>query len=87
MPGEPHDQHVRRQRQEDPSAFLLSFFIGVLGIHRFYVGKTGTGIAMVVISITIIGLFVTSIWALVDWIMIVTGNFTDSQGRPLKDWT
>ena len=68
-------------------AFLLAFFIGVLGIHRFYVGKKGSGIAMIICTITIIGLIVSGIWALIDWIMIVTGNFTDSQGKKLVDWT
>jgi hypothetical protein len=68
-------------------AFLLAFIIGPLGIHRFYVGKTGTGIAMLVLSITVIGLIVTIIWATVDWIMIVCGSFTDNEGRKLTQWT
>lgn len=43
---------------------LLAFFLGGLGVHRFYLGKIGTGIAMI---LTAGGL---GIWALVDFIMI-----------------
>ena len=57
---------------------LLCFFFGVLGVHRFYVGKIGTGLLQL---ITIGGL---GIWALVDFILIVVGSFTDKQGRPIK---
>ena len=49
-----------------------------LGIHRFYVGKTGSGIAML---LTCGG---CGIWALVDFIMILVNSFTDKDGRPLK---
>ena len=59
-------------------ALLLCFFIGCLGIHRFYVGKTGSGIAML---LTCGG---CGIWALVDFIMILVNSFTDKDGRPLK---
>lgn len=57
---------------------LLCFFLGTLGVHRFYVGKIGTGILQL---ITFGGL---GIWTLVDFIMIVTGNFTDSDDVPIK---
>ena len=57
---------------------LLCFFFGVLGVHRFYVGKIGTGILQLV---TIGGL---GIWALVDFIMIVVGSFKDKSGLPVK---
>ena len=49
-------------------AALLAFFIGTLGIHRFYLGRTGSGIVMLAMSITVIGLVISAPWALVDTI-------------------
>jgi TM2 domain-containing membrane protein YozV len=57
---------------------LLCFFLGGLGVHRFYVGKIGTGILQL---LTLGGL---GIWTLVDFIMVVTGNFKDGAGMPIK---
>lgn len=49
-------------------AALIAFLIGPLGIHRFYLGRTGSGIAMIVLSCTIIGLILTIPWAFIDMI-------------------
>jgi TM2 domain-containing membrane protein YozV len=49
-------------------AALLAFLLGPLGIHRFYTGRTGSGIVMLVLSITVIGLFVTVPWGFIDMI-------------------
>ena len=57
---------------------LLCFFLGALGVHRFYVGKIGTGLLQLV---TLGGL---GIWALIDFIIIVTGSFKDKQGMMIK---
>jgi len=57
---------------------LLCFFFGVFGVHRFYVGKVGTGI----LQLLTLGGF--GIWTLVDFIMIVVGSFTDKQGKFVK---
>lgn len=62
-------------------ALLLCFFLGGLGIHRFYVGKIGTGILQIV---TIAGFF--GIWVLIDFIMIIIGKFTDKEGNVLETW-
>ena len=63
------------------AACLLCWFLGCIGVHRFYVGKIGTGIA----QIFTLGGF--GIWALVDFIMICCGSFKDKEGKPLKVWT
>lgn len=68
-------------------AFLLAFFLGVFGVHRFYVGKTGSGIAQLVLTLTLVGVIVSSIWSIVDWILIVCGAFHDAEGRRLTQWT
>lgn len=57
------------------TAFLLCLFLGTLGAHRFYVGKIGTGILML---LTGGGL---GLWYLYDLISIVCNNFSDSQGN------
>lgn len=64
-------------------ATLLSavFFVtGVSGLHRFYAGKIGTGILQLV---TLGGL---GIWAIIDLIVLVTGNFRDANGNLVTSW-
>lgn len=58
---------------------LLCFFLGMFGIHRFYVGKIGTGILQL---LTLGGL---GIWAMIDVVIIACGNFKDKQGLPVKN--
>jgi TM2 domain-containing membrane protein YozV len=72
------------------AAALLAFFLGQLGIHRFYAGKVGTGIVMLLLTIIgyatiafVVGFFVLAavgIWILVDFIMILMGKFRDKNG-------
>jgi len=68
------------------ATFLFAFFFGTLGIHRFYVGKTGSGIAMLLLTLSILGLVVTAFWALIDWIMVACGSFKDGEGKLIKTW-
>ncbi len=57
---------------------LLALLLGGFGAHRFYVGKIGTGILML---LTLGGL---GIWALIDIIMVAIGKFTDKEGRIIR---
>ncbi len=59
-------------------ALILCILLGYLGIHRFYVGKAGTGILMLLTG----GGF--GIWWLIDIILIAVGGFTDKGGNFLK---
>lgn len=59
---------------------LLSFFLGGLGIHRFYLGRIVSGIFMI---LTLGGL---GIWSLVDFILAVTGNLTDKDHLKVTKW-
>ncbi len=59
----------------------LAACLGVLGVHRFYVGKIGTGVLM----------FLTgggaAIWWIIDLVRISTGEFRDADGLPVLDWS
>jgi TM2 domain-containing membrane protein YozV len=60
-------------------AGLLGLFLGVYGVHRFYLGYPGIGIAML---LTLGG---CGIWSLIDSILVLTGSVRDPYGRPLRD--
>jgi len=64
VPGRPA---VANDRNKYVAA-LLAFFFGVFGIHRFYLGRNGSGVLMLVLSATIVGLLITGLWAFVDMI-------------------
>jgi TM2 domain-containing membrane protein YozV len=61
-------------------ALALAMFLGYFGAHRFYAGKTGTGVLM---AVTIGGL---GLWWIYDVILVAGGGFRDAQGRLVSHW-
>ena len=76
------EQNLQNQKmissKSKGAAAVLCFFFGGLGIHRFYVGKIGTGI----LWLLTLGCF--GIGSIVDFIMILCGSFKDKDGAVLK---
>jgi TM2 domain-containing membrane protein YozV len=75
---------------------LLAWFLGIFGAHRFYLGKTGTAVVMLILGIIgcatswiIVGYFflgAVGIWALIDFIYAVAGKMKDKEGRLITKW-
>jgi len=63
-------------------ALLLCIFLGTLGVHRFYVGKIGTGFAVLGVAIVTLGIG-GAVWAIVDIIAIARSKFQDKAGATL----
>jgi len=61
------------------AAWLLSLFLGGLGVDRFYLGNVGLGVAKL-----LVGWLTFGIWWIVDFIVIVTQNAHDGQGLQVK---
>ena len=90
-------------------AFLLAFFFGAFGAHRFYVGKTRTAFyqlaavgwcVLLIIACAMtrghwqpalgillgFSVFGCTVFATIDWILILCKAFTDGQGRRITNW-
>ena len=64
-------------------AAVLAFFLGGLGVHRFYVGKIGSGVAQILLTCCF---GIGYVWALIDMIVILCGNFRDSENKLIVNW-
>lgn len=66
------------------AAGILGIFLGGLGIHRFYLGYVGIGIAQIVVTVVTCG--AGALWGFIEGILILTGSMNkDAKGMPLKD--
>src|SRR2546426_2904766 len=86
LPDAYRDEPEENRHEPDVSkrsrgvALLLAFFGGIFGLHRFYVDKPRTALAML---FTAGGCFV---WALYDVVLIAAGGVPRSRGLPLPRW-
>ena len=51
-------------------AYILWFFLGLLGGHNFYLKRTGVAVAQLLITLTVVGMVITIVWVLVDAFLI-----------------
>ena len=65
------------------TAGLLQLFVGVFGVGRFYTGHYGLAVAQIAAVWLTCG--AGAVWPVIDGIMMLTGNVTDAEGRPLRD--
>jgi len=75
---------------------LFAFFLGQFGAHRFYIGKTGTAIAMLILTIVgwatflffvgFIFLGIVWVWNLIDFVFAVAGMMKDKDGLLIDKW-
>ncbi|MGH7645587.1 MAG: TM2 domain-containing protein [Gemmatimonadales bacterium] len=78
--GESEDPSPEVSPRSRGLALCLGVLGGVFGFHRFYAGKTRSGVAML---LTLGGL---GIWWLYDMILLLAGEFRDAEGRPIRHW-
>ncbi len=69
---------IRSSDKDRIVALILCYFLGFLGVHKFYVGKASSGIVQM---LTLGGL---GIWVMIDLISIFCGAFQDNEGRFLR---
>ena len=90
QPEAPVEQPVGPPVKSKLAAGLLGIFLGALGIHRFYLGYVGIGVAQLVLTLCVswitcgLSALAAAIWGLIEGIMILTGGIErDAKGRPL----
>ena len=62
------------------TTFLLCLLLGSFGVHRFYVGRVGSGIVWLMTG------GVLAVGWIYDLVMIATGEFQDEEGKRIVYW-
>jgi TM2 domain-containing membrane protein YozV len=86
-----HEQRTASSPRSKVIAGLLGIFFGGLGAHRFYLGHTGMGVLMLLLSViggivTLgVGCGLVSLWGFIEGVVCLCGGMNDAEGRPLRD--
>lgn len=82
MAKDVYDKHSNVSPYSKTVTLLLLLFLGGLGAHRFYVGKSGSAILLLFLNLCGLG----GIWVIIDLIMLLTDSFTDYNNRTVSSW-
>lgn len=77
---EPDEELPQQSERSRSVGLVLGMLGGVFGLHRFYAGRTQSGVIM---AITFGGL---GMWWLYDMVMLISGEFRDADDLPLRNW-
>lgn len=74
LQNQPYRQQVVKTAKSRGVYIILGLFFGLLGIHNFYAGRFGYGIAQLLITAIlgwfVIGIFITAIWVIVELFVV-----------------
>ena len=77
---------IRISNKSRAVAFILALFLGGFGAHRFYLGRKGTAIIQLLLTLTVFGALISGPWAFIDLLIISGGAWTDTEGRKVRAW-
>ncbi|GIQ68827.1 TM2 domain-containing protein [Xylanibacillus composti] len=77
------EQAVRQRGKNMVVAYVLWFFLGMLGGHRFYMNRPITAIVQLVLSLTVVGMMITSLWWIADAFLL--HGYVQDKNRELEN--
>lgn len=66
------DSELKNRGKNMVVAYVLWYFLGLVGGARFYTGRTGSAVTQLILTLTVVGIIVTSIWWVVDAFLVHT---------------
>jgi TM2 domain-containing membrane protein YozV len=80
------EQRISNEKPSMGTAYLLAIFLGLFGGHRFYLGRKGSAITMLILTCTILGIVITLIWHFVD-LFLIPGMIREKIEELRRDFT
>lgn len=83
----PYENYEVVARKSKIAAGLFGIFLGALGVHNFYLGHIGKGIAQLLITLLSLGMlsWVSAIWGLIEGVLILSSHAGESWHRDARN--